>query len=91
MLATPKMPQAGELERFGKFLGYNQYNPVYRYQDCNYEVVDSYSGPKGTGKQILTVEPYKRAVGRLVPSYNPFTGEPNQTRRGRSSHGSARY
>lgn len=85
MLGKMKLPQPAELERFGKFLGYNQYNPVYRYQDCNYEVIDRYSGPRGTGRQILSVEPYKRAVGRLVPSYNPFTGEPNQTRRGRSN------
>lgn len=68
-----EVPTVFELEKFAKFLGYNQYNPVYRYNKANWEVVDVYPN----GKSYKYVERFRRRIGQLVSGYHPFTGFPN--------------
>lgn len=70
---TKNTPTVFQLERFARFLGYNQYNPVFRYESANWEIVDIYRN----GKKHVYVERYRDRLGKLVSGYHPVTGQPN--------------
>lgn len=66
------LPTVYEIERYGRFLGYDQYDPVFLFDKTRYVLLDSLN----KGKLSYKVYRWYGNLQTLVKGYSEFDGEP---------------